>query len=84
MEGLRQEERENNIRSTMISSGAVNTELYNTINDLEAQEMLRKNAQTEGYGLSSGDVADAVVFAINTPVTVSISEIIIRPTKQVI
>jgi NADP-dependent 3-hydroxy acid dehydrogenase YdfG len=82
MEGLRQEERENNIRSTMISPGAVDTELYNTINDPEAQEMLRKNAQTEGYGLSPGDVADAVVYAIGTPETVSISEILIRPTKQ--
>lgn len=42
MEGLCQEARENNIRSTMISPGAVDTGLYNTINDPKAQAMLRK------------------------------------------
>jgi NADP-dependent 3-hydroxy acid dehydrogenase YdfG len=35
MEGLRQEERENNIRSTIISPGAVATELYKTIMTLK-------------------------------------------------
>jgi NADP-dependent 3-hydroxy acid dehydrogenase YdfG len=82
MEGLRQEERENNIRSTMISPGAVDTELYNTINDPETQEAARNSARTEGYGIKSEDVADAVAYAISTPESVSISEILIRPTKQ--
>ncbi|MEH7086892.1 SDR family oxidoreductase [Neobacillus drentensis] len=82
MEGLRQEERENNIRSTIISPGAVDTELYNTINDPETQEMARKSARTEGFGIKSEDVAEAVAYAISTPETVSVSEILIRPTKQ--
>ena len=82
MEGLRQEERETSIRSTMISPGAVDTELYDTINDPEVQESARNSARTEGYGIKSEDVADAVVYAIGTPETVSISEILIRPTKQ--
>lgn len=38
MAGLRLEERESNICSTMISLGAVDTELYNIINDPETQE----------------------------------------------
>ena len=33
MEGLRQEQRENNIKSTIISPGAVQTELYQTISN---------------------------------------------------
>jgi len=34
-------------------------------------------------GLKSSDVAEAVAYAISTPETIAISEIIIRPTKQV-
>jgi len=84
MEGLRQEERENNIRSTIISPGLVDTELYTTVNDPENRERLKNNAKIEGVGLKSSDVADAVAYAISTPETVAISEILIRPTKQVV
>jgi NADP-dependent 3-hydroxy acid dehydrogenase YdfG len=52
MEGLRQEERENNIRSTIISPGGVATELYKTINDPETSELVKKNQRTPGYGLN--------------------------------
>ena len=40
MEGLRQEERESNLRSTIISPGLVNTELYTTIADKKFGESL--------------------------------------------
>lgn len=66
MEGLRQEQRENNVKSTIISPGA-------------AQAL--HEAQTE-WGLTSEDVAEAVVYAIDTPDRVSVSNLIIRPTKQ--
>lgn len=82
MEGLRQEEHENNIRSTIISPGLVDTELYTTVNDPENRELLKKNAKIEGLGLKASEVADAVVYAISTPDTVAVSEILIRPTKQ--
>jgi NADP-dependent 3-hydroxy acid dehydrogenase YdfG len=84
MEGLRQEERENNIRSTIISPGLVDTELYTTVNDPANREWLKKNAKIEGVGLKPSDIADAVAYAIRTPETVAVSEIMIRPTKQVI
>ncbi|WP_445002527.1 SDR family oxidoreductase [Exiguobacterium alkaliphilum] len=80
MEGLRQEQRENNVKSTIISPGAVQTELYNTIRDKQAAQALHE-AQTE-WGLTSEDVAEAVVYAIDTPDRVSVSNLIIRPTKQ--
>lgn len=82
MEGLRQEEHENNIRTTMISPGAVNTELPNSINDPQMVEMLKEAASKEGFGLRPEDIADAVAYAINTPESVAINEILIRPTKQ--
>lgn len=80
MEGLRQEQRENNIKSTMISPGAVQTELYKTISDKKVSDELHK-AQRE-WGLSSEDIATAVVFAIDTPDRMAISDMIVRPTTQ--
>ncbi|MCA9753266.1 MAG: SDR family oxidoreductase, partial [Gemmatimonadetes bacterium] len=82
MEGLRQEERENNIRSTIVSPGLVNTELYTTIADKGVGESLRKASEIPGVGLTPQDVAGAVAYAIGTPDTVAVSEIILRPTKQ--
>ncbi|MEZ4380329.1 MAG: SDR family oxidoreductase [Nannocystaceae bacterium] len=84
MEGLRQEERESNIRSTIVSPGLVDTELYTTIGDVKFGESLRDASKIPGVGLSAEDVAEAVAYALSTPATVAISEIIIRPTKQVI
>lgn len=86
MEGLRQEERDNNIRSTIVSPGAVTTELYKTINVPEdrkwVEDLMSKGG--EGLSLKASDIADAVAYAISTPETVAVSEILIRPTKQVI
>ncbi|MGA9517842.1 MAG: SDR family oxidoreductase [Trichococcus sp.] len=80
MEGLRQEQRKNNIKSTIISPGAVLTELYKTISDSKIAEEVHK-AQVD-RGLRSEDIAMAVVFAIDTPDRMSVSEMIVRPTTQ--
>jgi NADP-dependent 3-hydroxy acid dehydrogenase YdfG len=86
MEGLRQEERENNLRSTIISPGAVTTELYTTINTPKEREWVKDlmSKGEEGLSLKASDVADAIAYAISTPETVAVSEILIRPTKQVV
>ncbi|MCY8636084.1 oxidoreductase, partial [Bacillus spizizenii] len=77
--------RENNIRSTIVSPGAVSTELYTTINDPKNREWVKNLMDTgEGFSLKPSDIADAVAYAISTPETVAVSEILIRPTKQVI
>lgn len=80
MEGLRQEQRVNNIKSTIISPGAVETELYKTINNKKVADELHE-AQKE-WGLTSEDIATAVVFAIDTPQRMVISDMIVRPTAQ--
>ncbi|THE14298.1 SDR family oxidoreductase [Enterococcus hirae] len=80
MEGLRQEQRENNIKSTMISPGAVATELYQTISDKKVAATLHEEQMK--WGLKSEDIAEAVVFAIDTPERMSVSEMIVRPTRQ--
>ena len=84
MEGLRQEERESNIRSTIISPGLVDTELYTTISDKAFGAVLNQAAKIPGVGLTPDDVAEAVAYAIGTPDTVAVSEIILRPTNQAI
>lgn len=80
MEGLRQEERVNNIKSTIISPGAVLTELYKTINDKEESEAIYR--MQKEIGLTAEDIAEAVAFVIDTPDRMSVSDMIIRPTLQ--
>lgn len=80
MEGLRQEEGANHIKSTIISPGAVLTELYKTISDKEESEAIYR--MQKEIGLTAEDIAEAVAFVIDTPDRMSVSDIIIRPTAQ--
>jgi NADP-dependent 3-hydroxy acid dehydrogenase YdfG len=79
-EGLRQEVTPYNIRTTIISPGAVVTELPNTITDPEAAA--RVNQLYAEVGLPADSFARAVVFAIGQPEEVDINEILFRPTRQ--
>jgi NADP-dependent 3-hydroxy acid dehydrogenase YdfG len=78
-EGLRKEELGNNIRTTIISPGAVKTELTHSITDLDL-----KPAIDEIYkgAIEAESIARAIAFAIEQPSDVAINEIIIRPTQQ--
>lgn len=80
MEGLRQEEGKNNIKTTLISPGAVLTELANTIPDKETRaKTLEKETE---LGLTADDIANAVIYAIDQPKNVDVNEVLIRPTQQ--
>lgn len=82
MEGLRQEELENGIRSTIISPGMVATELFKTVGDPQLEASLRATAAEQGNSLRPEDVAEAVLYAIQQPNNVTISEVLLRPAKQ--
>ncbi|AKP03933.1 SDR family oxidoreductase [Companilactobacillus pabuli] len=82
MEGLRQEELDNHIRSTIISPGAVQTNLYKTTKDENQAKELVESWKQPNNSLITSDVASAVVFAIDTPQRVAISDIVIRPSEQ--
>lgn len=82
MEGLRQEELENGIRSTIISPGMVASELFSTVGDESTEAALRETAGKSGFSLTSEDVAQAVLYAIEQPEHVTISEVLLRPAKQ--
>lgn len=79
-EGLRQEVKPYNIRTTIISPGAVSTELIETITDPVIAENMRKTYQN---AISADSFACTVAFAISQPDDVDINEILFRPTSQV-
>jgi NADP-dependent 3-hydroxy acid dehydrogenase YdfG len=78
-EGLRQEVKPYNIRTTIISPGAVATELPNTITDPDVAERIRK---VYAIALPAHSFANMVVFAMSQPEEVDVNEILFRPTRQ--
>jgi len=79
-EGLRQEVKPFGIRTTVISPGAVDTELPLTITDPDIAE--RTNKFYAEQAISADSFARAVIFAISQPDDMDVNEILYRPTKQ--
>jgi NADP-dependent 3-hydroxy acid dehydrogenase YdfG len=79
-EGLRQEVKPYNIRTTVISPGAVATELPNSITEPDVSENIHKFY--EKFAISADSFARAIAFAISQPDEVDINEILFRPTRQ--
>ncbi|MCX8567563.1 MULTISPECIES: SDR family oxidoreductase [Hyphomicrobiales] len=78
-EGLRQEVKPYNIRSTIISPGAVETELPDTITDSVVAAGIR---EVYKLAIPASSFARAVAFAMSQPEEVDINEILFRPTAQ--
>jgi NADP-dependent 3-hydroxy acid dehydrogenase YdfG len=78
-EGLRQEVKPYNIRTTVISPGAVATELVNSITEPDIAENVRKLYE---IALPADSFANMVAFAMTQPEEVDINEILFRPTRQ--
>jgi NADP-dependent 3-hydroxy acid dehydrogenase YdfG len=78
-EGLRQELKPHNIRTTVISPGAVATELPNTITEPDIEKMVKERYK---IALSPEVFAKAVAYAMDQPNEVDINEILFRPTLQ--
>lgn len=79
-EGLRQEVKPYNIRTTVISPGAVATELPSHITD-EASAAGIQQFYSE-FAIPADSFARAVVFAMSQPDDVDVNEILFRPTSQ--
>ena len=79
-EGLRQEVKPYNIRTTVISPGAVATELPNSVTDPDAGARIRKFYAE--VAIPADSFARAVGFAISQPEEVDVNEILFRPTRQ--
>ncbi len=78
-EGLRQEVKPYGIRSTIISPGAVATELPESITEPDVAERIRKLYE---IAIPADAFARAVAFAMSQPEDVDINEILFRPTRQ--
>jgi NADP-dependent 3-hydroxy acid dehydrogenase YdfG len=79
-EGLRQEVKPYNIRTTIISPGAVESELPDTITDPAISA--RVSQFYKETAISADSFANVVVFAMSQPDDVDINEILFRPTRQ--
>ena len=79
-EGFRQEVKPSVFRATIISPGAVDTELPASVTECDVAEKIRQ------YYSEIGDSAilHAVVFAMSQPEEVDINEILFRPTRQML
>jgi NADP-dependent 3-hydroxy acid dehydrogenase YdfG len=79
-EGLRMEVKPYNIRTTVISPGAVATELVDRITEPDIREGVRK--MTDEMALPAETFARMVAFAMSQPEEVDVNEILFRPTRQ--
>ena len=79
-EGLRQEVKPYNIRTTVISPGAIATELPDSITEPDIAENIRKFVSE--IALPAESFARAVAFAMSQPEDMDVNEILFRPTKQ--
>lgn len=79
-EGLRQEVKPYNIRTAVISPGAIDTELVNSITDPNVAKNV--NNFYKQNAISADSFARSVAFVISQPEDVDINEILFRPTVQ--
>jgi NADP-dependent 3-hydroxy acid dehydrogenase YdfG len=78
-EGQRQEVKPYNIRTTIISPGAVASELPDSITEPDIAENVHKVYE---YAIPAESFASMVMFAMSQPEDVDVNEILFRPTRQ--
>ncbi|MFL5839209.1 MAG: SDR family NAD(P)-dependent oxidoreductase [Thermoleophilaceae bacterium] len=81
-EAMRQEVLNFDVRVTVIEPGFVETELQGHNENPAVVETLEKNRAQIGQVLTSDDIANAIVYAVNQPQHVSVNEVLVRPTRQ--
>jgi NADP-dependent 3-hydroxy acid dehydrogenase YdfG len=77
-ESLRQEVTKRYLRVSLVEPGATATELASH-NRLEILESIRSQF---GQTMAATDIADAITYIVTRPRTVTVNEILIRPTEQ--
>lgn len=80
-EGLRQElSQRSNIRVTCIEPGVVDTDLNSSITDASLAKFVESTKQMAA--LHAEDIANAILFAVESPPHMNVNEIMVRPTVQ--
>jgi len=80
LEGLRQESTDGWLRVSSVSPGYVQTELADSIDNLEVRELIKANAQR--FAIPPEAIAQAISYAIEQPDEVDVGDIVVRPTVQ--
>ncbi|MFL1998091.1 SDR family oxidoreductase [Lysinibacillus sp. 1 U-2021] len=75
-DGLRQETAGQGIRVTLVSPGVTESELAESITDNEAKEIMKEYRRTT---LPATAIAGAIVYALEQPEYVDVSELVIKP-----
>ncbi len=78
-EGFRQEVKAYNIRTTIISPGAIQTELPDTVTDPDIKANMQGLLHV---AISADSIARAIAYAIEQPEAYDVNEILLRPTAQ--
>lgn len=73
--------KKHNIRVTSIQPGAVATNLYDQISDTELREGM-EDLRDQMTFLSPNDIADSMIYVLEAPDHVDVSELFILPTDQ--
>ncbi|HEY1941283.1 MAG TPA: SDR family oxidoreductase [Roseiarcus sp.] len=79
-EGLRQEVKPYNIRTTIISPGAVESELPDSVTEPDVAANVRERYAK--WAIPADSFASMVAFAMSQPEDVDVNEILFRPTRQ--
>lgn len=80
-EGLRQElSQRYNIKVTCIEPGVVSTELPNTITDKSLESFVESVKEMES--LNAEDIANAIIYSLDSPQYLNVNEILLRPLSQ--
>ncbi len=79
-EGLRQEVKPYNIRTTIISPGAVESELPRSVTEADVAKGVQEFYAA--HAIAAASFARMVAFAISQPDDVDVNEILFRPTSQ--
>ena len=67
-------------RVTSIEPGVVATELTDTVTDESLQGFIENAKKMET--LQAKDIANAILYAVESPSHVNVNEVLIRPTTQ--
>ena len=78
-EGLRMETRKDNIRVTILSPGAVDSELKEGSSDAAGSQNVKEFYK---IAIPADSIARAIAYAIEQPSDVEIDEIVVLPTVQ--
>lgn len=73
--------KKHNIRVTCVQPGAVETELYEQISDPAVRRQMEE-LKTQMEFLKADDIAETVLFALQSPAHMDIAEVFVMPTQQ--